>query len=277
MGNPGNALKEVTKIGNYAIPTFGAVLTALLCISSFQQSAPEGQAIVINFALYTLMAAFASYIHRISYLRYRETQTERGEKATNLPFSAVLMLLLIHLMLIGILFYNFWPLTIIETKVSGNYKFIFDMNEIAVLVIGLLGVYIAWRQWSTAAYRFRLDLFEKRFVIYESIIDFILSIRGGGKVLDEHMAIFKEKTLPTRFLFDDKVADYISEIKEKAYDAQTFMAESEGMPPGDERAAILRKASEAKKWLYKQIQEREINNKLGSYLRVTPSSLGIMK
>lgn len=57
-------------------------------------------------------------------------------------------------------------------------------SALAVPIIGFLGVYIAWKQWETAAYRYRMDLFDKRFGIYEATIDFILSIRGGGHVSD---------------------------------------------------------------------------------------------
>ena len=145
------------------------------------------------------------------------------------------------------------------------------LSGLAILLIGFLGLYIAWRQWKTAAYRFKLDLFEKRFVIYEAIIDFIISIRGGGKVLDEQLSIFKDKTLPARFLFNDEIAEYISEIREKAIDVQTYSAESDGMPQGGDRIDTLRKSSEARKWLYKQIEEKELNYKLGSFLRVTPN------
>ena len=146
-----------------------------------------------------------------------------------------------------------------------------NLSGLAILVIGFLGVYIAWRQWKTASYRYKLDLFEKRFTIYEAIIDFILSIRGGGKVLDEPLAIFKDKTLPVRFLFNDEIAEYISEIKEKAIDVQTYEAELDGMSSGSKKIDIQRKSSEARKWLYKQIDEKELNSNLGSFLKVAPS------
>jgi len=83
MGDFNDALTEVTKIGNYAIPAFGAFLTAALAVGSFPKSAPEGQAIIVNFALYTVAAACVAYIHRISYLRCRRAQQKRGEKPSN--------------------------------------------------------------------------------------------------------------------------------------------------------------------------------------------------
>jgi len=110
MGNSNDVLAEVTKIGNYAIPAFGAFLTAALAVGSFPKSASEGQAIIVNFALYTVAAACVGYIHRISYLRCRRAQQERGEKPTNLPTWAVVIFLVLHLVLAGTLFYRLWPL-----------------------------------------------------------------------------------------------------------------------------------------------------------------------
>jgi len=110
MGNSNDALAEVTKIGNYAIPAFGAFLTAALAVGSFSRSAPDGQVIVVNFALYTVAAACVSYIHRISYLRCRRTQQEKGKNPTNLPTWAVVLFLAFHLVLASALFYRLWPL-----------------------------------------------------------------------------------------------------------------------------------------------------------------------
>ena len=150
-----------------------------------------------------------------------------------------------------------------------------DLTDIiisfAIPVIGFLGVYIAWSQWITASYRYKLDLFDKRFVVYESVIDFIMSVRGGGKVSDTELSIFKEKTLPVRFLFSDEVAEHIAKIRDKAIDTQTYAAEVENMPPSDEKIEILRQSSEAKKWLYKQINEKELNSKFGEFMKITPN------
>ena len=144
------------------------------------------------------------------------------------------------------------------------------INGVAISVIGFLGVYIAWRQWETTAYRYKLDLFEKRFVIYEAVIDFIISIRGGGKVIDVELSKFKDITLPARFIFNDEIADYLSEIKEKAIDLQTYAAEVDGIEAGDEKIKTLKLSSEVKKWLYKQIDEQELNQRFGSLMKVSP-------
>ncbi|MFI5330378.1 MAG: hypothetical protein ACHQ2F_05000 [Desulfobaccales bacterium] len=113
MGNYKNALSEVTKIGNYAIPAFSAFLTASFAVGSFPKSA-EWQAIIVNFALYTVAAAYVSYAHRILYLRRRRAQQEKGEKQTNLCLWFVLIFLVLHLALVIFLSIRLWPLGSLE-------------------------------------------------------------------------------------------------------------------------------------------------------------------
>jgi hypothetical protein len=84
------------------------------------------------------------------------------------------------------------------------------------------------------------------------------------------LAVFKEKTLPVRFLFNDEVADYIAEIRSQALDAQTFSQEVEGMDAGREKVEIQRKSSEARKWLYHQLDEEELNKRFRKFLELGP-------
>lgn len=113
MSNTNDALAEVTKIGNYAIPAFAAFLTAALAVGSFSKSTSDGQAIVVNFALYTIAAACVSYVHRISYLRCRRAQQENGKNPTNLPLWAVAIFLAFHLVMASTLLYKLWPLGVV--------------------------------------------------------------------------------------------------------------------------------------------------------------------
>lgn len=129
MGNTNDALAEVTKIGNYAIPAFGAFLTASLAVGSFPKTASEGQAIIVNFALYTVAAACVGYMHRIFYLRCRRAQQERDEKPTNLPTWTVAIFLVFHLVLAGILFYRLWPLGTLEKHSCNKQKVVLGANK----------------------------------------------------------------------------------------------------------------------------------------------------
>ena len=108
MGDPSNALGEITKIGNYVVPTFGASITAALALGSIGKTIPGGHAIVVNFALYTILAAYVAYGHRLAWLRCRRAQQERGEEPSNLAGWVVILFMIVHLVLIVLLGLRLW-------------------------------------------------------------------------------------------------------------------------------------------------------------------------
>lgn len=73
-------------------------------------------------------------------------------------------------------------------------------NSIGLVVIGLLGVYVAWRQWRTARQKLRFDLFERRLAIYEATIKFLEDVRRDGLTVERYM-LFDEATVSARWLF----------------------------------------------------------------------------
>ncbi|MDD5462121.1 MAG: hypothetical protein PHG00_10910 [Methylococcales bacterium] len=73
--------------------------------------------------------------------------------------------------------------------------------------------------------------------------------------------------MPVGFIFDDKIAKYITEIKDKAIDLKTYTTELEDTTlPKDERDEKIEKRSELQKCLYKQINEEELTYNLGYVL-----------
>jgi hypothetical protein len=102
-------IKEINKIGNYAIPTFGVIITSALAMGSFSKEGPKGYIIIIvDFALYTLLAAFVSYCHRLAWLRRQNAQKAKDEKPSDLPLYAVMIVMGFHFLLIGALAWRLW-------------------------------------------------------------------------------------------------------------------------------------------------------------------------
>jgi hypothetical protein len=96
-------IKEINKIGNYAIPTFGAFITSVLAMGPFGKENPKGYIVIVDFALYTLIASFISYAHRLAWLRRQNAQKAKDEKPSDLPPYAVRIFMGFHLLLIGAL------------------------------------------------------------------------------------------------------------------------------------------------------------------------------
>lgn len=97
---------KITEIGNYVIPAFGAVVTSALALGPIAKEHTSGLTVVVDFALYTLLASYVSYTHRLKYLRYRREQQGRGEEPSHLPSAWVCVFLVAHGLLIGILYWR---------------------------------------------------------------------------------------------------------------------------------------------------------------------------
>lgn len=142
------------------------------------------------------------------------------------------------------------------------------LSALLMPVVAILGVYIACRQWKTSRDRLKLDLFEKRFAVYQATRTFIKSIISSGKAEDQPMYTFLASTGEAKWLFDAKVADYLKKrIWEPAVDLQTLESELQGMPVGEDRTKKVQERS----ILLKQIMDelRQIDDVFGPHLKLS--------
>ena len=88
----------VGKIGNYAIPAFGAFLTLALAAGSWEDT--RSLRLVSGFAVFSLLSAFVAYWHRLVWLRLRNRQSSDGHTPSDLSIGMVALFLILHLGLI---------------------------------------------------------------------------------------------------------------------------------------------------------------------------------
>lgn len=94
-------LNLISKIGNYALPSFSAFLTASLALGNPSWDGARARYFIVSFAIYTLLSAFVAYWHRIAWLRFRK---KHGEN-TNLPSLHVASFFILHAVLIAVLIF----------------------------------------------------------------------------------------------------------------------------------------------------------------------------
>lgn len=126
---------------------------------------------------------------------------------------------------------------------------------VSIPVIAIIAAYIAWQQWKVNERRLKHELFDRNFLVYEAILEFIGSIVRSGEAKDENLYNFNKKTKAAKFLLGEDISEFINKIYNKAIDLQTLDAELEGLPVGDERSRIVRERGEIKKWIYHQFGE----------------------
>lgn len=128
------------------------------------------------------------------------------------------------------------------------------LSALLTPLIAALAVYIAWQQSRTSTSKLKLDLFDRRFAIYEAASDFLGTMRSG-KISGQALFDFLRKTSQARFLLNGEIADYFyEELYSRALDLQTLESELDGLPVGDERSRNVKAQREIKDWFEKQLQ-----------------------
>ena len=119
--------------------------------------------------------------------------------------------------------------------------------------VAVLGSLIAYRQWRLAQNKLKLDLFDRRFSVYEAARSLLASIMTSGKAKDEEVFKFMVSTREAKWLLNDSVAEYLEkQLYHKAIDLQTLAAELEGEPIGETRSKNVRAQGDIKKWFMTQ-------------------------
>lgn len=79
------------------------------------------------------------------------------------------------------------------------------------LVIACITVYIAGQQWKTNAQKIKLDLFDRRFRVFDATRTIIGLMYTSG-VQDPQLLDFLIKTAEASFLFGPEIEDYRNEV-----------------------------------------------------------------
>lgn len=139
------------------------------------------------------------------------------------------------------------------------------ISAVSIPVIAIIASYVAWQQWRVNERRLKHELFDRNFLVYESILKFIGSIVTSGKAKDENLYNFNKETRAAKFLLGEDIKEFIDDIYNKAIDLQTLDAELEGLPIGDERTRIVKERRDIKKWIYRQfgLLDKKFEHMLG--------------
>jgi hypothetical protein len=87
--------------------------------------------------------------------------------------------------------------------------------SIATLFLSIAVVAIAWQQWRVADNKLRLDLFDRRYKVYDATRKFLDTTIGEGYT-DSRLVEFNVGTSDAEFLFGAEVVEYIREILRRA-------------------------------------------------------------
>jgi hypothetical protein len=92
------------------------------------------------------------------------------------------------------------------------------------VVVGVFASVIGWRQWQTGNYRVRLNMFDRRYAMYEATKFLFGTIAINGSVTSKDFADFREKIRGAEFLFDGEARQFFQRLLDLSWRA--YMARS---------------------------------------------------
>jgi hypothetical protein len=120
------------------------------------------------------------------------------------------------------------------------------------LVIGGIAGVITWRQYQVAKAKLSLDLFEKRFPIFQKTWEIASDVGFKGKVVITNLATpFNNYRPQVRFLFGKDMEEYIDTLSSNYVELTALAAETDGVQSQD-RIDNIAKTSLLRKWFYEQ-------------------------
>lgn len=123
----------------------------------------------------------------------------------------------------------------------------------ATLIVGLSVAFIAWQQWQVARSKLRLDLFDRRYKVFEATRKFLAVVLRDARFEDSHLFEFYAGTSDAEFLFGSEVVDYLTEIRKRALDMRTHQKVYEPLPVGPERSRHVQAEHDQLVWLGDQL------------------------
>jgi hypothetical protein len=119
-----------------------------------------------------------------------------------------------------------------------------------VLIVGCITAYVAYKQHKTDKDKLKLDLYEKRFKVFQAIMELNSKIFRDANISISDLQIFLASTREANFLFDDDIKKFIEELYQKAIRLR-FVEERLGdqrLPVGNERTKFANESHEILTW-----------------------------
>jgi hypothetical protein len=104
-------------------------------------------------------------------------------------------------------------------------------------LIALIAGVIALQQFLLGKEKFRLDLFEKRYAVFQAVDLFLYKAITTRDLTNEDFLEFNQNTQTISFIFDEEITSLVNTIRSKARDVRFIKNDLDKMPQGDARHA----------------------------------------
>ncbi len=119
------------------------------------------------------------------------------------------------------------------------------LQALAVPVIAAVGAWVALQQMHIAHTKLQHDLYDRRYAVFRAVRRFLDEASTKKFVSDDTLRAFVLGTADAAFLFDNRLADDLMQMSERARSAQSICMTMEHLPDGEikARASACRRAA----------------------------------
>ena len=134
------------------------------------------------------------------------------------------------------------------------------VTALTVPVLATLGAAIAYRQWRTAQNKLKLDLFDKRMLVYQAARDALRHITSHAELGPEQQIKYLSGIQTAKWLFGSEVDTYLSKtLWHKIIDLELHRTMVYDAPTDNpERGKHVQLKAETLKWLMDQYSVLDI-------------------
>lgn len=143
------------------------------------------------------------------------------------------------------------------------------LSALLTPAVALLAVAVAVAQWRIAKNKLKLDLFERRYAVYQAAVDVMSKTDALGVLSKEEVDRFQVAIRGARFIFDDSVGAYLDETHDRIRRI-LFLTENikSQTTASASRSEATAKRNEHRTWVASQWTEKMLDARLGEYLRL---------
>ena len=139
--------------------------------------------------------------------------------------------------------------------------------SVQTAITAIMLVYIAYKQWRLAENKLKLDLFEKRYKVFEATRKFLSVILREATFQNTDLFEFYAGTADAAFLFKDDIISFLDSIRDHALKMRAYARQYSNLPVGDERTQLIKGESAELNGLTEQL--RNLATKFQPYLGFT--------
>lgn len=150
---------------------------------------------------------------------------------------------------------------VIDALPATESSWIDILSALLVPAIAVLGIYIAYQQYSVNKQRLRHETYERRLAIYKSVQKYLSEIMREANTTFDRALQFNYEASEATFLFDSSVQNKIDEIYKKSIDMAANYEKlypsdgSPGLPKGPERNKVVKSHYEFTQWHADQLND----------------------